>query len=82
MNDQKKKQGRVKPFVFVRPSKPKEFVVVGMMACAILIAVSPFVKAVNSPALILGMPRIMFVSLLDALLVIVILLTAYKLEVH
>lgn len=70
------------PFAMVRPRKTKEVIIFILMVVVVLSGISPFIKVVNLPVLILGMPAIMFMSILNAICVIVVLIIAYKWEVN
>ena len=53
-----------------------------LMLLVTLSGLSPFIGWVNVPTLILGMPAVMFVSVVNAILVMVVLYIAYRWEVH
>lgn len=89
MNDEVKsvektenKELKMKATVMARPRKPKEVIIFILMILVILSVIVPFVNVLNVPTLILGMPVLMFWSIMIIPIVTLILILAYKWEVH
>lgn len=76
------KQKKMKSGVIVRPRKPKEWVIFVLMILTVLFTVSPFINLVNVPTLILGMPALMCVALCAIVITIIVVVLAYRWEVH
>lgn len=76
------KELKMKATVMARPRKPKEVIIFILMILVILSVIVPFVNVLNVPTLILGMPVLMFWSIMIIPIVTLILILAYKWEVH
>ena len=76
------KQKKMKSGGIVRPRKPKEWVIFVLMILTVLFTVSPFINLVNVPTLILGMPALMCVALCAIVITIIVVVLAYRWEVH
>lgn len=76
------KKKKMKSGVMVRPRKPKEWVIFILMILTVLFTVSPFINLVNVPTLILGLPSLMWVALGAIVITIIVVLLAYRWEVH
>ena len=76
------KQKKMKSGVLVRPLKPKEWVIFVLMILTVLFTVSPFINLVNVPTLILGLPALMWVALVAIVITIIVIVLAYRWEVH
>ena len=76
------KELKMKATVMARPRKPKEVIIFILMILVILSVIVPFVNVLNVPTLILGMPVLMFWSIMILPIVTLILILAYKWEVH
>ncbi len=74
--------GKYKGGVFVLPRKKKEIIVFFMMLAVILFGTYLVVHFFNNPMLVLGMPSIMFYSILTSVSVIVVLAIADRWGVH
>lgn len=77
--EQKKK---MKNWVMVRPRKPKEWIIFVLMILTVLFTISPFVNLVNVPTLIFGLPSLMVLALAAIVITIIVVVLAYKWEVH
>lgn len=76
------KKKRMKSGVLVRPRKPKEWIICILMLLTVLFTISPFINLVNVPTLILGLPSLMWVALIAIVITIIVVVLAYKWEVH
>lgn len=76
------KELKIKATVMARPRKPKEVIIFILMILVILSVIVPFVNVLNVPTLIFGMPVLMFWSIMIIPIVTLILILAYKWEVH
>ena len=76
------KELSMKSTVRATPRKPKEVIIFILMILVILSVIVPFVNVLNVPTLILGMPVLMFWSIMIIPIVTLILILAYKWEVH
>lgn len=76
------KKKKMKSGVMVRPRKPKEWVIFILMILTVLFTISPFINLVNVPTLILGLPSLMWVALGAIVITIIVVLLAYRWEVH
>lgn len=76
------KQKKMKCGVMVRPRKAKEWIIGILMILTVLFTVSPFINLVNIPTLVLGLPALMWVALLAIVITIIVVVLAYKWEVH
>ena len=76
------KELKMKATVMARPRKPKEVIIFILMILVILSVIVPFVNVLNVPTLRLGMPVLMFWSIMIIPIVTLILILAYKWEVH
>lgn len=76
------KNKKMKKGVLVRPRKPKEWVIFILMMLTVLFTISPFINLVNVPTLVLGIPSLMWVALGAIVITIIVVLLAYKWEVH
>ena len=76
------KELKMKATVMARPRKPKEVIIFILMILVILSVIVPFVNVLNVPTLILGMPVLMFWSIMIIPIVTLILILAYKWELH
>lgn len=76
------KQKKMKCGVMVRPRKAKEWIIGILMILTVLFTVSPFINLVNVPTLVLGLPALMWVALLAIVITIIVVVLAYKWEVH
>ena len=75
-------QKKMKSGVFVRPRKAKELIIGILMILTVLITVSPFINLVNIPTLVLGLPALMWVALCAIVITIIVVVLAYRWEVH
>lgn len=75
-------QKKMKKGVVVRPRKAKEWVIGILMIFTVLFTVSPFINLVNVPALVLGLPTLMWVALVAIVITIIVIVLAYRWEVH
>lgn len=76
------KQKKMKSGVMVRPRKPKEWVIFVLMILTVLFTISPFINLVNVPTLVLGLPSLMWVALGAIVITIIVVVLAYRWEVH
>lgn len=82
MSNNISEQRKMRANIIVRPRSGKEIIVALLMFLVIVASVSPVINAINLPILILGMPLIMFWSILVVIAVTVVLIIAVKLEVY
>ena len=75
-------QKKMKKGVVVRPRKAKEWVIGILMIFTVLFTVSPFINLVNVPVLVLGLPTLMWVALVAIVITIIVIVLAYRWEVH
>ena len=73
---------KMKSDVFVRPRKAKEWIIGILMILTVLITISPFINLVNIPTLVLGLPALMWVALCAIVITIIVVVLAYRWEVH
>lgn len=76
------KQKKMKSGVMVRPRKAKEWIIAALMLLTVLFTVSPFINLVNVPTLVLGLPALMWVALGAIVITIIVVVLAYRWEVH
>lgn len=76
------KQKKMKSGVMVRPRKPKEWIIFVLMILTVLFTISPFINLVNVPTLVLGLPSLMWVALGAIVITIIVVVLAYRWEVH
>lgn len=76
------KQKKIKNGVMVRPRKAKEWIIGILMLLTVLFTVSPFINLVNVPTLVLGLPALMWVAMGAIVITIVVVVLAYRWEVH
>lgn len=75
-------QKKMKNGVMVRPRKTKEWIIGILMILTVLFTVSPFINLVNVSALVLGLPALMWVALGAIVITIIVVVLAYRWEVH
>lgn len=73
---------KMKCGVIVRPRKPKEWIIFGLMILTVLFTISPFINLVNVPTLVLGLPALMWVAIGAIIITIIVVVLAYRWEVH
>ena len=73
---------KMKNGVFVRPRKSKEWIICVLMILTVLITISPFINVVNIPTLVMGLPALMWVALCAIVITIIVVILAYRWEVH
>lgn len=76
------KQKKMKSGVIVRPRKPKEWIICILMLLTVLLTVSPFINLINIPTLILGLPTLMWAAIAAIIITIIVVVLAYRWEVH
>lgn len=76
------KELKMKASVMARPRTAKEIIIFILMILTILSVIVPFVNVLNVPTLIFGMPVLMFWSVMIIPITTIILILAYKWEVH
>ena len=75
-------QKKMKKGVMVRPRRAKEWIIGILMILTVLFTVSPFINLINVPVLVLGLPALMWVALGAIVITIVVVVLAYRWEVH
>lgn len=76
------KQKKMKSGVMVRPRRAKEWIIGILMILTVLFTISPFINLVNVPVLVLGLPALMWVALGAIVITIIVVVLAYRWEVH
>ena len=82
MGEKKSSEAKLKAGVFVHPHTGKQIAIFIMMLIVVIASICPVINLVNLPVLVLGMPLIMFWSILIVLASFVILQLARKWKVY
>lgn len=82
MGEKKSSEAKLKAGVFVHPRTGKQIAIFIMMLIVVIASICPVINLVNLPVLVLGMPLLMFWSILIVLASFVILQLARKWKVY
>lgn len=82
MNEENfKKEEKLKPFACIHPTTKNGKIVAVLYLLVILSAIIPVINLMNKPVFVLGLPLLMFWSIVVVLLVVIVLQIAQKLGV-